>query len=155
MGCVRVHLRVVAVVLITLVFTVSRADARIFLGVGFGRGFASPGYYPGYYGGPGIGVVRPVPTYPYYTSPYDLQTPLAATELRLSVRLPADALVWVNRAATTQTGGDREYITSDLEPGKTYVYEIKARWMENGKPVEKTKRVSVRSGERYVIDFAE
>jgi uncharacterized protein (TIGR03000 family) len=150
MGCVRV----VGLLLALLVFAVPQADGRIFLGVGFGRGFASPGYYPGYYGGAGIGVVRP-PTSPY--TPYDLpvEPPLAATELRLSVRLPADAAVWVNGAATTQTGGDREYVTTDLEPGKTYVYRIKAQWMENGKPVEKTKRVSVRSGERYVIDFAE
>jgi uncharacterized protein (TIGR03000 family) len=72
----------------------------------------------------------------------------------LNVRLPSsDAEVWIEGDKTRSTGMLREYMSPTLDPDKRYSYEIKARWMENGKEVTRTKKVSVRVNAPTLVDF--
>ena len=136
------------------------------VGIGFGRGYyrggpySSYGYSPYYYdyspynygyapATDDAGYQNPA----YYQSAYAAAPTLSDSDVLLDVRVPASARVWVNGDATTQTGSRREYISNDLTPGKSYIYTIKARWTEGGKPVEREKRVRVHGGERQVVDF--
>jgi uncharacterized protein (TIGR03000 family) len=70
------------------------------------------------------------------------------------VLAPADAQVWIGGVETSQTGTDRVFTSPALEPGKSYTYEVKARWMESGRPVEQTRRVKVQANQTTTVDFA-
>jgi uncharacterized protein (TIGR03000 family) len=52
-----------------------------------------------------------------------------------------------------QTGSERIYTTPPLPPSREYVYEIRARWRENGREADWTRRVRLHSGDRQTIDF--
>jgi uncharacterized protein (TIGR03000 family) len=72
---------------------------------------------------------------------------------RVRVLLPADARLWVNGAAMTQTGPERTFTTPVLTPGEAHRYEIKAQWLQGGKPVEQALEVEVRANKATTVDF--
>jgi uncharacterized protein (TIGR03000 family) len=73
---------------------------------------------------------------------------------QLNVRLPdPNAEVWVEGKRTQQRGTWREYQSPPLNPDKSYTYEVRARWTENGKDVERTKTVPVRANGVATVDF--
>src|SRR4029079_14264635 len=95
-----------------------------------------------------LNVYGSAPVMAFQAVPPVRQTPaLADNDVLLRVYVPDSAQVWINGAPTTQTGTAREYITTDLTPGRAYTYAIKASWMEDGKPVEREQKVKVRAGE--------
>jgi uncharacterized protein (TIGR03000 family) len=65
----------------------------------------------------------------------------------------ANAQVWFDGTATTLTGTLRPFIASSLEAGKDYGYEIRVRWTEAGKPVEQTRKITFRSGDRLTLNL--
>jgi uncharacterized protein (TIGR03000 family) len=69
--------------------------------------------------------------------------------------LPADAEVWFNDDKTKQTGEIRHFYTAELTPHKEYVYVVRVRWMKDGKPVERTRRLTVHARDRIHLDFLE
>jgi len=71
----------------------------------------------------------------------------------LMVRVPADAQVWLNGTKTTSKGTVREFVSPPLETGWKYSYEIRARWTENGKAVERTRALRVQPGQKLDIDM--
>jgi uncharacterized protein (TIGR03000 family) len=71
----------------------------------------------------------------------------------VEVTVPAGAELWFDGQRTTKTGERRVFRTPPLEKGHNYYYDVKARWTEGGKPVEKTRQVSVHAGERVAVDF--
>jgi uncharacterized protein (TIGR03000 family) len=71
----------------------------------------------------------------------------------LRVMVPADAKVWVGGVETNKQGSDRDFNSPALTPGKTYTYEVKARWMQAGEPVEKTRKVKVIANQTTTVDF--
>jgi uncharacterized protein (TIGR03000 family) len=75
------------------------------------------------------------------------------TKAHIWLRLPENADVWVNGVKTKQTGESRYFYSPPLVPGKKYSYDMRVRWMEDGKPVEKTQRVLVQAGETIRRDF--
>jgi uncharacterized protein (TIGR03000 family) len=78
---------------------------------------------------------------------------LTDLDVMLTVRVPPDALVWINGVATTQTGPRREFVSSGLAAGRTYTY-VAAKWTgPNGQAVELERRVAVQGGERRNVDF--
>jgi uncharacterized protein (TIGR03000 family) len=79
---------------------------------------------------------------------------LTDTNVLVNVRVPASATVWVNGDALTRTGSRREFIASDLTPGKTYAFVIRAQWEEGGKTVDLTRKIAVQGGERRTVDFS-
>jgi uncharacterized protein (TIGR03000 family) len=124
-------------------------------GYGYGLGgYGYGGYYPGYaygYGGPVYVYPDTPPTVSTRSSAYYAPSSNNTAEIRL--RVPSDATVWVDGDRTRQTGPSRDFVTPTLKPGTTYSYQVKARWMEDGKPVEQTRKVKVRANETTNVDF--
>jgi uncharacterized protein (TIGR03000 family) len=73
----------------------------------------------------------------------------------MQVRVPADAVVWVEGTATSLGGTDRLYFSPPLPENRDYTYEIKARWKQGGQDVEKTLQVKVRRNETTPVDFSD
>ena len=96
-------------------------------------------------------VPPPEPVAPVAADP-DAGVAAAAAVLRM--RVPADAEVWVSDSPTVQKGELRRFITPPLEAGRTNQgYEIRARWRQDGKPLERTQVVRVHPGDRLTVDF--
>jgi uncharacterized protein (TIGR03000 family) len=72
---------------------------------------------------------------------------------RIEVTLPAGAQLWFDDYQTSERGTRRSFITPALAPGQGYHYEVRARWTEEGKLIEQSRRVSVRAGARLAIVF--
>jgi len=70
------------------------------------------------------------------------------------VQVPADAKVWFSDHETQQQGQFREFVTPALDKGQNYYYDVRARWNENGQPVERTRKVLVHAGDRSNVDFS-
>jgi uncharacterized protein (TIGR03000 family) len=72
----------------------------------------------------------------------------------LSIRLPADAkLFFGNTEASVQNGAVRMFRSPALDPRSNYQYELRARWMENGQQVERTRMVPIRANQVVNVDF--
>jgi uncharacterized protein (TIGR03000 family) len=143
------------------------------------RSYSYPSYYsysPGYYYSPGFRYT--VPSYTYSYSPGYTYSPIVsgyglggATEsyqsfyppsgsndntVRVQVHVPdANAEVWFGDHRTNQDGRTREFVSPPLNSGSNYTYEVKARWMENGAPVERTRRIPVQAGQAVTVDFTQ
>jgi uncharacterized protein (TIGR03000 family) len=81
------------------------------------------------------------------------EEPVPPDKAVLVVRLPKDATLTIGGDATRQTGAERTFVSPPLKAGKTYTYELKATWREGGESKTATREVTVRSGERTVVDF--
>ena len=80
------------------------------------------------------------------------ETPADAAVLQVNV--PADAKVFVNGYETTSTGESRRYVSSGLENGKSYTYELKAEIVRDGKPVTESQTVKMQAGQTQQVTFA-
>jgi len=153
-------------------------------GLGFGNGYYGSGYYsPSYYNSgyaysPSYSSYSYVPNYSYAPEYNDAQspdysiqanpsTPSATTQqslyysppqtdnsAQIRVLVPAGAQVWVGGALTSQTGSERVFASPAIQPGRTYTYEVKARWMQEGEPVEQVKQVRVQANQTTTVDFS-
>jgi len=65
-----------------------------------------------------------------------------------------NAEVWVNGNKVAQGGQNRPFVTPDLEDGKPYKYEVRAKWSQNGKEYDQKRAVTVRAGEQVGLTFA-
>jgi uncharacterized protein (TIGR03000 family) len=73
---------------------------------------------------------------------------------RVKVTLPdADARVWFEGQLTKQHGTERGFVSPQLDAGQEYVYDVRARWTENGREVERTRSVRVRADGTATVDF--
>ncbi len=109
------------------------------------------GYYtpPSFYAGVNIVPVGSDAT----TTQSAYYNPSQPTPASIEVRVPADAKVWFDGSPTTMTGDSRIFTSPPIEPGKTFHYEVKAQWMKDGKPMEKTLSIQVAAGKRSLVDF--
>jgi uncharacterized protein (TIGR03000 family) len=71
----------------------------------------------------------------------------------VEVVVPEAAEVWFDGAPTRQAGAVRVFHSPPLPPGGPYVYVVRARWEEGGRPAEQIKAVPVRPGERARVTF--
>jgi uncharacterized protein (TIGR03000 family) len=123
-------------------------------------------YSPGYSGVvPSAWVTAPTSYVAFYPPSFPRSAPAAAppppvgyyaaadNSATVQVELPADAKLWFDGEPTKQAGAMRTFTTPALESGHNYHYDVKARWEENGKPVERTRRVEVYAGARVTVDF--
>jgi uncharacterized protein (TIGR03000 family) len=69
------------------------------------------------------------------------------------VRVPEDATVWFSNEKTTQGGGERLFVTPPLAEKQVFTYEVRARWRQDGKDMERTRKVVVHPGDRVTVDF--
>ena len=128
------------------------------LTVGYGSGYGGYGYsYPYSYGGtyysePSYVYAEPSSTPSYYYSPSDTaQNPNVAL---IEVKVPENAELWFEGDKTSQTGAVRHFRSPELQPGKMFTYDIRARWTDaGGKEVDRTKQVKVQAGARAGVDF--
>jgi uncharacterized protein (TIGR03000 family) len=100
------------------------------------------------------------PTYPLRSPDYNVIYPvspplsmLADNTAKVEVHAPAEAKIWFDGQATTQTGTERSFRSPALEPRQGYEYEVRARWDADGKPVDQTRKVTVHAGDHVVLDF--
>lgn len=72
---------------------------------------------------------------------------------RLSIEVPANAVVWLEDKPTAQTGASRQFVSPQLDPGVTYTYTVKARWIEGGRQLEQVQHVPVQAGHLRTVVF--
>ena len=72
---------------------------------------------------------------------------------RFLIRVPAEATVWIEEQPTALTGLERQFVSPPLIPGKTYLYEVRARWQENGQDVEQKQTITLQAGADLKVRF--
>jgi len=127
--------------------------------------YSSPGY--GYYSAPNYYYPGAVagsgdPRYQYpmagatTESLYQQPAQQPAGTALITVRLPADAMLWTDGIPTSQTGAVRQFVTPvRLDPGKNYQYTLKAQWTENGQPITRERVVNFQAGGQVTVDFTQ
>ncbi len=71
----------------------------------------------------------------------------------LNLRLPAEAIVYVNGKQTRTPGEFRSYVSRNLQAGKRYTYEVRAEVNQGGTMVARTKVVHLTAGVRKTVDI--
>ena len=72
----------------------------------------------------------------------------------LRVHLPADAKLFFGKTeATVQNGSMRLFRSPSLDPGSDYQYDLRARWTEHGRTVERTRAVPIHANDVVNVDF--
>jgi len=109
------------------------------------------GYYPDYYSGnaPMTGDYQRF----YPPDAATLSSAPSNNTAVIRVRTVPGAELWFDDTATTQSGPVRTFTTPELQPGKEFEYHVKVRWMDNGKPVERTKTVDLSPGRVVDVDL--
>jgi uncharacterized protein (TIGR03000 family) len=69
------------------------------------------------------------------------------------LKVPAGARVWFNGVPTTATGAVRVFHTPPLAPETQYFYDVRARWIENGREVTQEQQVAFRAGAEVRVYF--
>ena len=77
-----------------------------------------------------------------------------STSATLTVRVPADARVFVNGLATASTGNVRRYVSNGLREGYSYTYQIRAEVVRDGQTVSETQTVKLQAGDTPNVEFA-
>jgi uncharacterized protein (TIGR03000 family) len=160
---------VVAVALVLVVADSASAQRRLRgrRSGGYDGGYSNgPTYYGGYSYGPGFvpgyvnapnGVITDT-TSLYYQPGTQLGAAgygLDGRSALIDIRVPPDARITFDGDATAQTGPNRLFSSPPLDRGRAYHYTVKARFTQNGQPVERTRRVEVRAGQRSTVDFTQ
>lgn len=83
--------------------------------------------------------------------PHYASTSTGSGMLRVSV--PADAKVYVNGKLTTSTGTDRQYVSHNLQSGRTYSYDVRVEYTSAGQPVTEQRQVSLTAGSDELLAF--
>ena len=165
----------VVATLAVLAWSVSPAAAQCWGGNGpwYGGSYGN-GYGYGYgYGGIGWGWTPPYVYYgygsPYHPTGYTTSSGENAerrtafysggtdTEdrnvARINVRVPPHARVSFEGSRTHYPGEFRHFVSPPLDPNRTYTYEIRSAWTENGGTTERTRNVNVHPGQQVNVDF--
>ena len=125
---------------------------------GYGRGYGIANY-PGPLPGPGLppdyrgsmtshrGHATTMP------EPPPLLLPQGERVAQIHVNVPADAEVWIEGQATKQAGTKRWFVSPELTKGQQFEYKVRARWNEEGRPVEQTQQLTVKAGDHLNVTF--
>jgi len=76
-----------------------------------------------------------------------------ADKVLINVSVPADAKITFQGAKTTQTGGQRRFLSPSIAAGYRYAYSVQATWMDNGKEVIQTRSIAVVPGDVVHLSF--
>jgi uncharacterized protein (TIGR03000 family) len=104
--------------------------------------------------GYGFTAREPIDEYPKKPVPFREAAPIDGSVATMNVHVPANAEIWFEGTKTGQSGDLRTFVSPPLESGRGFSYEVRARWTENGKEVDQTRKVSVHAGERVNVDFS-
>lgn len=73
----------------------------------------------------------------------------------IELMVPPTADVTVNGERLAQNrGGRRQIVTPQIEPNQDFAYEVRMRWNEGGRTVDKTRRITFRAGDHLMLDFS-
>jgi uncharacterized protein (TIGR03000 family) len=89
-------------------------------------------------------------------APQKVEAPVstsAPSVARFTIVVPADAELTVDGIPTTVSGTERSFNSPPLDKGFDYAYTIRARWTQDGAPVEQTRKVSFKAGSQVRVDF--
>ncbi len=92
--------------------------------------------------------------FPGYPERYHAVPPTPGVAF-IDVQLPADAELWFDDKKMAQTGSYRMFTTPELQPGKIFGYKVRARWFVRGHPVDDTREILMRPGERRTVRFTD
>ena len=81
-------------------------------------------------------------------------TPATADRATVTVRLPADAVLYAEGRRLNLSGDTRAFVTPPLPPGE-YGYTFRAEYVRNGELLSRTRQVAVRAGASAMVEFAE
>jgi uncharacterized protein (TIGR03000 family) len=105
----------------------------------------------------GMTATQAQPPGPVNWGTLQLQNPATPTlppaSVFVTVVVPADAEVFFDGAPTKQRGVERLYQTPLLPYGKTFTYQVTARWNESGTTIESTREIEVGAGAGVRVDF--
>lgn len=130
-------------------------------------------YYPGYagswsnapqYSGPSATYYGEGTTEDYYTTPsgtssgyqgqwYGAPSAGMNNQALINLRVPPNAEVYFDDQKTTQTGTFRSFISPPLNPNQDYVYHVRVHWMQDGRAVDKTRRIDVHAGDHLFVNL--
>ncbi len=141
-------------------------------GYGSQGGYASTGGYGSYGGSSGTTIESDRPVTPPETRPEGPTSPSDAPGAEgaaegtdaallmpparsavLNVRVPGEAVVFVNGMQTKSNGEFRRYVSRNLEPGYSYTYELRAAMERDGQTVSETRVVKLRAGQSAELAF--
>jgi uncharacterized protein (TIGR03000 family) len=136
----------------------------------YGGGMALTGHgvggmpmsYGGCYGGMpvgGVGTYDGMQVAPSTTQPEGVRkmpkpgggSAMLPAPATIVVDLPAEARLSIDGDPTTSTGGQRVFVSPELNPGRDYHYTLKAEIVRDGKPVAVAQEVAVRAGEETQV----
>jgi uncharacterized protein (TIGR03000 family) len=106
------------------------------------RGYSAPPSAGAYYPSANVENSRA-----YYPGSAD------ADKVLLNVTVPADAKITFQGAKTTQTGGQRRFMSPSIAAGYRYSYTVQATWMENGQEVSQSRSIAVQPGDVVQVTF--
>jgi uncharacterized protein (TIGR03000 family) len=86
----------------------------------------------------------------YVLPRYPEEPPPAAS---IVVRVPQEADVWFQGVKMPGAGNVRNFVSPPLDPAKSYSYVVRARWAQDGKTADETRKISVHAGDRIRLDF--
>jgi len=72
---------------------------------------------------------------------------------RITVKLPADAKLFIDNVACELTSDTRTFQTPKLEAGKKYGYTLRAEAVREGKTVNSTRKIVMTAGEALTVKF--
>jgi uncharacterized protein (TIGR03000 family) len=71
------------------------------------------------------------------------------------IKAATDVIVKFNGQETTRKKAEESFKTPQLQPGKTYSYDVVAEATRDGQKVTASKRILVRAGQTSEVDFAD
>ena len=78
----------------------------------------------------------------------------ADTTIQIVVEVREGATVYVNDKLTKSTGTTRQFLSSDLQRGKSYKFRVRAELMgADGNLISETQQVSMATGESHTMKF--
>jgi len=83
----------------------------------------------------------------------DLKPETGVASARVSVRLPADARLFVDGVPCPLKSSTREFDTPKLEPGRRYSYTLKAELVRDGQTLTEEKQVILQAGRKVNVNF--
>lgn len=117
-------------------------------------GYGSSYYTPSYSYSPGYSTSDSyyyTPAQQYYPQQ---QSTVVDNAAQIRVLLPdSNARVFVNGAATQQTGTERLYQTPALQANADNMYRIRATWNQGGREVTQERVINVNPNRMTVVDF--
>jgi uncharacterized protein (TIGR03000 family) len=122
-------------------------------GYGYNRGWSSPYYGSSYYySTPSYYDTYSSGYYPsnQYSSMYfsgDMDTARVENRVMLNIQAPPGAGLWISDVFMGQGDGNRQFISPPLENGRKYVYDVKARWMQDGREMTATRTLEFQGGQ--------